>query len=733
MPLPPQAPPAEKALALTEMHHAVYQAIDTALRGTSKEALWVLVDVYPLFAVIGLNNTFFRVPYAVEGNSVTLSKRAEWVEVMREWLDIVPQETIVAVGDEIKALGDGRIGGYLVRFTDERSPDLQGDYFTKATDFGPHQQSLIFYHHGDDPQVGKRPLGVKMATLTPNDIGVWLDAQLDMRDEYERYIYRLVEMGKAGFSSGTAPHLVERMWTGKAHHISKWYLGLDASITPTPAAGPHLTQVLPLKSFTQANPVTPLKALLQELGDSSTASAEEAEEPAEQEEPLPENTPLPSPTAEEFDMDEEKLKALLEGSIKAAIAPLQAEVATLKKALEDEPPTNDPGPALPAGTGQPPAEEGMPYYLKYGTETAAKAQVLKELAGGNYELVNLRMTQALVKALRQPDSLSLEERKLLSNQIFAPTHIELYLKEGASVRTIKDMQQVAQGQLGGYAMPPQMQENIVSALPGVVAMRKYGARVVTLLQGDTYTVTVYKNNSDQYIGTLRGQWGGEKNTATEQNFKTEEVDVKVNPYNYKISLTNNVLMFTANLVQMLEQDVVETMSMDEENTFWTGDGVNKPLGWLPGGQNSLGLKEVPSGHASTLTTDGITKLKRGVPTQYRDRGIFVGNSDTYGTVETLTVSGTGSDKAYPSLPDAGTLLRRPAAEAGGLPDVAANSYPLLFGDPRGYTIVETPGFTLQRMQDTRTGLTKAEIHVLKYTGGRPVQLYYFAVQKVTAS
>jgi hypothetical protein len=46
--------------------------------------------------------------------------------------------------------------------------------------------------------------------------------------------------------------------------------------------------------------------------------------------------------------------------------------------------------------------------------------------------------------------------------------------------------------------------------------------------------------------------------------------------------------------------------------------------------------------------------------------------------------------------------------------------------------VETPGFTLQRLQDTRTGLTGAEIHVLKYTGGRPVQMYYFAVQKVAA-
>jgi HK97 family phage major capsid protein len=126
----------------------------------------------------------------------------------------------------------------------------------------------------------------------------------------------------------------------------------------------------------------------------------------------------------------------------------------------------------------------------------------------------------------------------------------------------------------------------------------------------------------------------------------------------------------------------------------------------------------------------VKRLKRGVPSQYRENGTFVGNSDTYGIIETLTTSGTGSDYAFGSLSENATLLRRPAAESGSLPDVAGNAFPLLFGVMRGYYIVETPGMTVQRMQDTTTSVNKAELHVMKQVGGRPVELWQFAVQKV---
>ena len=37
-------------------------------------------------------------------------------------------EQLVTIGGELKALGDGKVGGYLVRFGDAETPDAMGDY-----------------------------------------------------------------------------------------------------------------------------------------------------------------------------------------------------------------------------------------------------------------------------------------------------------------------------------------------------------------------------------------------------------------------------------------------------------------------------------------------------------------------------------------------------------------------------------------------------------------------------
>lgn len=155
-------------------------------------------------------------------------------------------EHLIAFGSELKALGDGRVGGYLVVFTDEDNPDLTGDFFAKDTDFGLDEPRKVgvYYQHGRDEHLKSRRLGY--AELSVTDAGVWMEAQLALRDEYERSIYDLIEAGKMGLSSGAVGHLVEREKTSKAYKITRWEIG-EASITPTPAE--PKTSVIPLKSL----------------------------------------------------------------------------------------------------------------------------------------------------------------------------------------------------------------------------------------------------------------------------------------------------------------------------------------------------------------------------------------------------------------------------------------------------------------------------------------------------
>ncbi|KKN74784.1 hypothetical protein LCGC14_0386770 [marine sediment metagenome] len=183
-------------------------------------------------------------------------------------------DMLVVLGGEIKALGNGKLGGYLVRFTDADTPDMENDFFTKDTDFDIERgdRVTVYYNHGLDPVLKKRKLS--KGTVETDSVGVWIETQLAMRDEYEKAIYDMAESGKLGWSSGTLPNLIEREPVKKANWIKHWPLGSDASLTPTPAAGLQHTQVTTLKSVQHlAEADERFAALLPE--DASTASEQE--------------------------------------------------------------------------------------------------------------------------------------------------------------------------------------------------------------------------------------------------------------------------------------------------------------------------------------------------------------------------------------------------------------------------------------------------------------------------
>lgn len=145
-------------------------------------------------------------------------------------------ETIAA--GAIKSDRLGHVKGYLVRFGTPEASDLEGEYFTKATDFGfPAKPGVkvplnVYYHHGMDPKIGRKSIGTGFVKM--DDTGLWYEAQLDMADEYAAMVAKLCKDGKMGYSSGAAGHLVERKSIGAGAEITRWPIA-EASITPTPA------------------------------------------------------------------------------------------------------------------------------------------------------------------------------------------------------------------------------------------------------------------------------------------------------------------------------------------------------------------------------------------------------------------------------------------------------------------------------------------------------------------
>jgi chorismate synthase len=77
-------------------------------------------------------------------------------------------------------------------FGDPANTDLTGDYFTSDTDFDLEDgigKSTVLYHHGQDATLKRRKLG--RAALRTDEVGVWIEAQLKLRDDYESAIYGL--------------------------------------------------------------------------------------------------------------------------------------------------------------------------------------------------------------------------------------------------------------------------------------------------------------------------------------------------------------------------------------------------------------------------------------------------------------------------------------------------------------------------------------------------------------
>lgn len=160
---------------------------------------------------------------------------------------------LIAFGNEVKALGGGKIGGVLVRMSTAQDPDLANDYFSAKSDVRFPDELDVYYNHGLDDTLKKRVIGRAKLSRTDN-ADVWAETQLNLRDEYEKAIYAMAEAGKLGYSSGALSHLVEREPAGKAMHIKTWVIG-EASLTPSPAE--FRNTVVTLKSFISPDAALP--------------------------------------------------------------------------------------------------------------------------------------------------------------------------------------------------------------------------------------------------------------------------------------------------------------------------------------------------------------------------------------------------------------------------------------------------------------------------------------------
>lgn len=198
--------------------------------------------------------------------------------------------------------------------------------------------------------------------------------------------------------------------------------------------------------------------------------------------------------------------------------------------------------------------------------------------------------------------------------------------------------------------------------------------------------------------------------------------------------------------QWLTQELVNEYSESTMYNIVSGNGTNKPKGFLASPNNStsdkLGrafgtLQYFATGQAAALPTNILNMLLdviHGTAWKHRQKASWVMNAATLGMLRRYNDT-TGQPILMEStsalMPS--RLLGYPVLECEAMPDIAANAYPIAFGDlDAGYVLDEdSEGLRITRDDITQKGFVK--FFARRRNGGAVLDSEAIKLVKVAAS
>ncbi len=271
---------------------------------------------------------------------------------------------------------------------------------------------------------------------------------------------------------------------------------------------------------------------------------------------------------------------------------------------------------------------------------------------------------------------------------------------------------------GGYIAPPELDRLIEQRLKQVSPMRS----IATVR---TTSANVFKKPiSLTAAGT---GWVAETGARTQTDTPTLAlIEFPTAELYANLAATQTLLDDSfVNLEDWIASEVEEAFAGQERAAFVSGDGENKPRGFLDYDMvaeashawDKIGYiaTGVDGGFAASDPVDDLIDLIYTPKTQYRQNARFVMNRKTLSAVRKLK----DADDHYIWSPDeagGSTLLGYPVTEIEDMPDMAADSFSIAFGDfARGYLIVDRAGVRVLR--DPYSAKPYVLFYVTKRVGG----------------
>ena len=293
------------------------------------------------------------------------------------------------------------------------------------------------------------------------------------------------------------------------------------------------------------------------------------------------------------------------------------------------------------------------------------------------------------------------------------------------------------GDAGGYAVPREIDQTIDALLKGASPIRGIANVVKVGSAGYRKLVTTGGTPSGWAAETAARP---ETGTPTFQEIAPPMGELYANPSASQAMLDDAQF----DVEDWLAGEIAAEFAKAEGAAFVNGNGVNKPKGFLTqptaataDGARAFGtLQHIASGAAADFGAnpqERLIDLVQSLRAPYRQGAAFVMNAATLARIRKFKTS-DGAFVWQPSLAagQPATLLGYPVVEAEDMPDVAANTLAIAFGNFRlGYLIAERSETAILR--DPYSNKPFVNFYATKRIGGCVTNSEAIKVMKIAAA
>lgn len=316
-----------------------------------------------------------------------------------------------------------------------------------------------------------------------------------------------------------------------------------------------------------------------------------------------------------------------------------------------------------------------------------------------------------------------------------------YLRKGIGGLGMDAVRALSEGSdsEGGFLVPGEFLAKMVER---EAAATQVQGQVTTLTTGSD-KLTMPKNAysaSNLYTTGVRVQWVDEKTGPTSEANATDfgNITIPIHTAMMYHDVTKNMIEDSQfDIVGWLQAKFQETADVVTENVILNGSGIGQPEGILLNPNGTDQPATVVSGSAATVTADGLLDLTYSLLGRYTNNARFVFNrTSTEKAIAKLkdsanrylfastVVNGDALATARPT-----SLLGFPFISSDFMPDLAANAFPIIFGDLKGYYLAKRIGFSIQVLNEIVATSNKVRVLGRMRIGGQVAEDWRLKIQK----